>query len=247
MTKRMLFCLLAGLFFTSTESSGGAGAKRVRALLIVDVQNDFCPGGALAVTGGNDIVPLIHDLIKGERRGPYDLIIASQDWHPLGHGSFASTHGAAPFSMGKLSGKDQMLWPNHCVQGSKGAEFHPDLHIKENADPTLSNYDTENKDGVRIHIQRKGSNPAYDSYSAFKDNGGMKTGLMDYLRAHGVTELDVCGLATDYCVGASALDAKEMHPDLIVNFLEQASRGISTDGIVQKIETMRAAGIAIVR
>ncbi|TLX16570.1 bifunctional nicotinamidase/pyrazinamidase [Rhizobium sp. MHM7A] len=200
-------------------------AKQKRALLIVDVQNGFCPGGNLAVEGGHEIVPLINGLI---RNGEYDVIVASQDWHPADHGSFASQHpGKNVFDMGELSGKPQVMWPDHCVQGTPDAEFHPDLDI------------------AKVHyIQQKGLNPLVDSYSAFRDNDqAAVTGLADWLIAQGITDLDVCGIATEYCVKFSALDAKEMLPGVNVRFFEDASRGIDPAAISAAIAEMEAAGI----
>lgn len=204
-------------------------AKQKRALLIVDVQNGFCPGGNLAVEGGHEIVPLINGLI---RNGEYDVIVASQDWHPADHGSFASQHpGKNVFDMGELSGKPQVMWPDHCVQGTLDAEFHPDLDI------------------AKVHyIQQKGLNPLVDSYSAFRDNDqAAVTGLADWLIAQGITELDVCGIATEYCVKFSALDAKEMLPGVNVRFFEDASRGIDPAAISAAIAEMEAAGIASIQ
>lgn len=199
----------------------------MRALLLIDIQNGFCPGGNLPVPDGHSVVPVANRLID---EGPYDLVVASQDWHPENHGSFASQHpGKKPFDMGELSGQPQVMWPDHCVQGSGDAEFHPDL-------------DLEHID----YIQQKGENPAVDSYSAFRDNDqAAVTGLAGYLRAQLLTELDICGLATDYCVKFSALDAREMLPDVKVRFIEDASRGIDPHGVKAAIEEMRAAGVSI--
>ncbi|WP_137137157.1 bifunctional nicotinamidase/pyrazinamidase [Rhizobium sp. FKY42] len=199
----------------------------MRALLLIDIQNGFCPGGNLPVPNGDAIVPIANRLID---EGPYDVIVASQDWHPENHGSFASQHpGKKPFDMGELSGQPQVMWPDHCVQGTPDAEFHPDL-------------DLEHVD----YIQQKGENPAVDSYSAFRDNDQAAiTGLAGYLRAQQVTELDLCGLATDYCVKFSALDAREMLPEIKVRFIEDASRGIDPQGVKAAIEEMRAAGVSI--
>jgi len=200
----------------------------MKALLLIDIQNGFCPGGNLAVADGDKIVPIANALIEN---GGYDLIVASQDWHPANHGSFASQHpGKQPFEMGELSGKPQVMWPDHCVQGSPDAEFHPDLNNQA--------FD---------YIQQKGENPAVDSYSAFRDNDqSATTGLADYLSRQGVTVLDICGLATDYCVSFSALDARDMLPDVKVRFIEDASRGIDPEGIKAAIAAMRARGIAVV-
>lgn len=247
MNKKSLLNLLSILLFASLSPNTLASSetKKIRALLIVDVQKDFCEGGALGVPGAEDIISTINTLIEG-KMGHYDAIIASQDWHPPHHGSFASSHHVDPFVVGTLGGRPQTMWPDHCVQNSKGAEFHAGLHINEKTGSKLS-YTTTNSKGVRIYVQRKGSNPEYDSYSAFKDDGWKATGLMKYLQSKGVTDLDVCGLATDYCVGASALDAKTMNPSLTVRFLEYASRGISLEAIAKKIEEMQEKGILIVK
>ncbi|WP_313061605.1 bifunctional nicotinamidase/pyrazinamidase [Agrobacterium cavarae] len=200
----------------------------MKALLLIDIQNGFCPGGNLPVADGDKIVPIANALIEN---GGYDLIVASQDWHPANHGSFASQHpGKQPFEMGELSGKPQVMWPDHCVQETPDADFHPDLNTQA--------FD---------HVQQKGENPAVDSYSAFRDNDQWATtGLADYLNRQGVTVLDICGLATDYCVSFSALDARDMLPDVKVRFIEDASRGIDPEGIKAAIAAMRAKGIAVV-
>lgn len=200
----------------------------MKALLLIDIQTGFCPGGNLAVAGGDEIVPVVNQLIDS---GRYDVIVASQDWHPEGHGSFASSHpGKRPFDMGRLSGKPQMLWPDHCIQNTADAALHPALHV----------------DGIDF-VQQKGQNPAVDSYSAFRDNDqAALTGLADYLRAKGVTELDLCGLATDYCVKFSAIDAIEMLPGVQVRFIEDASRGIDPAGVEAAIAEMRTRGVAII-
>jgi nicotinamidase/pyrazinamidase len=200
----------------------------MKALLLIDIQNGFCPGGNLPVAHGDEIVPVANQLIEG---GGYDVIVASQDWHPENHGSFASRHpGKKPFDMGELSGQPQVMWPDHCVQGTPDAEFHPDLNVE-----------------AVDYIQQKGENPAVDSYSAFRDNDQAAiTGLAGYLRAQQVTELDLCGLATDYCVKFSALDAVEMLPDVKVRFIEDASRGIDPEGVKSAIAEMREKGVGIV-
>lgn len=199
----------------------------MKALLLIDIQNGFCPGGNLPVADGDSVVPVANRLIAS---GYYDLVVASQDWHPPGHGSFASSHpGKSPFEMGELSGKPQMMWPDHCVQGTADAAFHPDL-------------DT----GAFDHVQRKGTNPVVDSYSAFRDNDqAAKTGLDTWLRDHDVTALDICGLATDYCVKFSVLDALELLPGVAVRFIEDASRGIDPDGVRTAITEMRDHGAGI--
>jgi nicotinamidase/pyrazinamidase len=201
----------------------------MKALLLVDIQNGFCPGGNLPVPDGEKIVPVANRLIE---EGGYDVIVASQDWHPEDHGSFASQHPAKrPFDMGELCGQPQMLWPDHCVQGTSDAEFHPDLKIDD-----------------IDYIQQKGENPAIDSYSAFRDNDrAAVTGLAGYLRAQQINELDICGLATDYCVKFSALDAVEMLPGVQICFIEDASRGIDPKGVKAAIEEMRQKGVGVVR
>lgn len=200
-----------------------------RALLLIDIQNGFCPGGNLPVAEGDHVVPVANALMKS---GRYDLIVASRDWHPADHGSFASQHpGAKPFDMGELNGQPQVLWPDHCVQGTADAEFHPAL------DRALID-----------HVQTKGENRSVDSYSAFRDNDrAALTGLADYLRQKGVTALDVMGLATDYCVKFSALDAVDMLPGVAVRFIEDGSRGIDPQGVKTAINEMRSAGIAVVQ
>jgi nicotinamidase/pyrazinamidase len=200
----------------------------MKALLLIDIQNGFCPGGNLAVPDGDKVVPIANRLIASDR---YDLIVASQDWHPEGHGSFASSHeGKQPFELHELSGKPQMMWPDHCVQGTKDAELHPELRVPE--------IDVIFQKGEKHHV---------DSYSAFRDNDqDAITGLADYLKEQGVTELDLCGLATDYCVKFSALDALEMLPGVKVRFIEDASRGITPEGVAAAIKEMRESGIDIV-
>lgn len=200
-----------------------------RALLVVDVQNGFCANGNLPVPGGDAVVPVINRLMA---EGGYDLIVASQDWHPPDHKSFASQHpGKKPFEMGSLRGRPQVMWPDHCVQGSRDAEFHPEL------------------DRNRIHlVQRKGEDRETDSYSAFRDNHAERTtGLDAELKRHGIEQLDVCGLATDYCVKFSALDAVAMLPGVEVRVIENASRGITPEGVKSAYEELRQAGVAVVR
>lgn len=158
-----------------------------QALVVIDVQNDFCPGGALAVAEGDRIIPGINALM-----GDFGVVVLTQDWHPEDHTSFAANHpGAAPFSVVEMPYGDQVLWPTHCVQGTEGAEFHPDLAT----DPAQM-------------ILRKGFRSGIDSYSAFFENDRTTpTGLEGYLRARGVDTVTLVGLATDYCVTYSALDA----------------------------------------
>jgi nicotinamidase/pyrazinamidase len=174
-------------------------------LILVDVQNDFCPGGALAVSEGDQIIPTIKQLL---REVQYDLVVATQDWHPAEHGSFAANHsGKSPFEMGELKGIPQTLWPEHCVQNSVGAEFHPDL---------LNDPEFERQ--LTLIVQ-KGLNPEVDSYSAFYDNQRLgETGLRSFLEQYATVcevepedlELHFAGLALDYCVKFSVLDAREL-------------------------------------
>jgi len=200
----------------------------MKALLLIDMQNGFCPGGNLAVPDGDSVISVANRLISD---GGYDVVVASQDWHPANHGSFASQHpGKKPFEMGELSGQPQVMWPDHCVQGTPDAELHPDLEVSE-----------------IDYIQQKGENPAVDSYSAFRDNDhAALTGLAGYLKAQQITELDICGLATDYCVKFSALDARDMLPNVNVRFISDASRGIDPQGIKDAISEMRERGVDIV-
>ncbi|AZB26327.1 MULTISPECIES: bifunctional nicotinamidase/pyrazinamidase [Chryseobacterium] len=159
-----------------------------KALIIVDVQNDFCEGGALAVPGANEIIPYINLLME---ENEYDQIILTQDWHPAGHKSFASTNGRKVGESIILNGVPQFMWPDHCVQGTFGAEFHKDL----------------NQSKV-THIIQKGKNIEIDSYSGFQDNNHfMKTGLDDFLKYHDIQLVEIVGLAMDYCVKYTAQDA----------------------------------------
>lgn len=163
------------------------------ALILVDIQNDFCPGGALAVPDGDAVVEVANRLMG--QLGAFDVIVASQDYHPIHHESFASMHsGKKPYDVIDLHGLPQVLWPDHCIQGSKGAQFHPGLKL-----------------GPITRVFTKGEDPRVDSYSAFFDNGKRKsTGLSLYLKDHKVTNVYVMGLATDYCVKATALDARAL-------------------------------------
>ena len=178
------------------------------ALLVIDVQNDFCPAGALEVAGGNEIIPYINEeMVK------YDCVVLTQDWHPKGHSSFATSHeGKNPLELIKMPYGDQVLWPDHCVQGSKGAEFHPDLNIEQaNA------------------IIRKGSNPFIDSYSAFFENDRKtSTGLDGYLKSLEIEKINLVGLATDFCVNYSAQDAANL--GYKVSVLEKMCRAIDLNG-----------------
>ncbi|MDQ2794357.1 MAG: bifunctional nicotinamidase/pyrazinamidase [Bacteroidota bacterium] len=197
----------------------------MRALLLIDIQNDFLPGGRLAVPAGNEIIPLINNL-----QPQFDLVVATQDWHPAGHQSFASSHaGRAQFDQIDLHGLPQVLWPDHCTQASDGAALAPALQTE------------------RIEaIFRKGMNPEIDSYSAFFDNGHRKsTGLADYLRGRGVTEVVVAGLAADYCVYYSALDA--LAAGFVTIVLTDAVRAISAGGWATAQADLRSRGGKLVK
>ena len=193
------------------------------ALLVIDVQNDFCPGGALAVAGGDQIVPGINAMM-----GDFAAVILTQDWHPAGHSSFASTHDAPPMSVTEMPYGPQVLWPDHCVQGSEGARFHPDLHT-DRADL----------------IVRKGFNPAIDSYSAFFENDKTTpTGLEGYLRTRGIDRLTLVGLATDFCVNYSAVDAARL--GFAVTVRQELCRAIDFDGSLAAAQAaMGAAGVTL--
>jgi nicotinamidase/pyrazinamidase len=194
------------------------------ALIVIDVQNDFCPGGALAVAGGDEIISRINGLM-----GDFATVVLTQDWHPADHASFAANHdGAEPFSLTQMPYGPQVLWPTHCVQGTKGAEFHKNLRT----DPAQL-------------IVRKGFRAGIDSYSAFFENDQTTpTGLEGYLRNRGVTSVTLVGLATDYCVAYSALDAARLGFKATV--LEGACRAIDLNGSLADAQArMRAAGVAL--
>ena len=194
-----------------------------KALIVVDVQNDFCPGGLLAVDDGDSVVAPINEMMSA-----FDTVILTQDWHPADHLSFASNHKADPFSTTEMPYGTQVLWPDHCIQGSKGAAFHPDL-------------DTTRAD----MIIRKGYNPQIDSYSAFFENDQItKTGLSGYLRDRGITDLHFTGLALDFCVGWSALDA--IKEGFKATLHKHASRAIDLDGSLQAaLSQMQDAGVTL--
>jgi nicotinamidase/pyrazinamidase len=195
-----------------------------QALIVIDIQTDFCPGGALAVPEGDQIVPGVNALMAD-----FAQIVLTQDWHPRGHSSFASAHpGKAPFQTVEMAYGAQVLWPDHCVQGSDGAAFHPAL-------------DTD-RAGV---ILRKGCNPAIDSYSAFFENDRQTpTGLHGYLQERGITDLTLVGLALDFCVQYSALDAARL--GYRVRVRRDLTRAIDLDGSRAAAEAlMRAAGVTL--
>ncbi|MGJ8610241.1 MAG: bifunctional nicotinamidase/pyrazinamidase [Octadecabacter sp.] len=194
------------------------------ALLVIDVQNDFCPGGALAVAGGDDIVAPINALMPD-----FDAVILTQDWHPAGHSSFASTHNADPMTLTQMPYGPQVLWPDHCIIGHNGAAFHKDL----------------NTDAADMII-RKGYNPAIDSYSAFFENDHTTpTGLTGYLKTRGIDTLTLVGLATDFCVNFSAVDAAKL--GFTVTVRTDLCRAIDFDGsLTAAIDGMKTAGVAVV-
>ena len=195
----------------------------MHALIVIDVQNDFCPGGALAVPDGDTIVPGINALM-----GDFDTVILTQDWHPAGHSSFASSHGAEPMTLSEMPYGPQVLWPDHCVQGTHGAGFHKDL-MTNRADLII----------------RKGYNSAIDSYSAFFENDKTTpTGLEGYLRTRGIDTLTMVGLATDFCVNYSAVDAARL--GFTVTVRQDLCRAIDFDGsLTAALEGMAGAGIQL--
>lgn len=196
----------------------------MKTLLIIDAQNDFMPGGALPVPDGHLIVPVINELQK-----KFDLVVATQDWHPQNHISFASNHsGKAVFDEIEVNGKPQTLWPDHCVQGSKGAEFHPALQTN-----------------AFEAIFRKGTDPNIDSYSAFYDNGHQKaTGLSGYLREKGTSQLFLCGLAADICVYYSIYDA--FKEGFACFFIEDASKALDVEHFEKLKKEMLQWGIQMI-
>lgn len=193
------------------------------ALIVVDVQNDFCPGGALAVAGGDEIVPGINALMTD-----FTTVVLTQDWHPARHGSFASTHEAEPFTFIEMPYGPQVLWPDHCVQGSDGAAFHEDLRTEGDL------------------IIRKGCNPDVDSYSAFFENDRTTpTGLDGYLRTRGIGNLTIAGLATDFCVNYSAVDAAKLGFNVTVR--TDLCRAIDMDGsLAAALAGMKAVGVTLI-
>jgi len=196
----------------------------MKALLLIDFQLDFLPGGSLAVPEGDAILPVLNDL-----QPRFDLVVATQDWHPAGHRSFASAHpGQALFVEIEWQGLPQRLWPDHCVQGSAGSALHPGLNL----------------DQVEA-IFRKGTDPELDSYSAFFDNGHRRaTGLSAYLRARGITEVFVAGLAADYCVYFSAKDARS--EGFAVTVIEDATRGIAPESMAAAKADLLVQGVRFV-
>lgn len=196
----------------------------MKALIIVDVQNDFTTGGRLAVDGGEEIIPLVNRI-----QDEFELIVATQDWHPQDHKSFASNHpGKDPFDKILLNGLEQVLWPDHCVQGTHGAAFHAALRMNRVA-----------------AIFRKGMASSVDSYSGFYDNGRLRsTGLAGYLRECKVNEVFVAGLAADYCVYYTARDA--LAEGFQSNLIEDATRPISAEGFAKAKEDLLRSGAKVI-
>ncbi len=198
----------------------------LRALIIVDIQNDFCPGGALPVNRADEIIPLVNTLSR-----KFATVAVTQDWHPSNHVSFASNHeGMNVYDQLEINGINQVLWPDHCVAGSEGSMLHPDLHT----------------DRANIII-RKGTNPGLDSYSAFFENDRVtKTGLSGYLNALEIEDVFLCGLATDYCVYYSAMDA--VRSGFKTHVVLDACRGINVpEGSLESvIEQMKVHGVRII-
>ena len=195
------------------------------ALLIIDIQNDFCPAGALEVAGGNEIISDINQEMK-----KYECVVLTQDWHPKGHSSFALSHeGKNPLDVVEMPYGDQVLWPEHCVQGSQGAEFHCEL----------------NSDRANAVI-RKGSNPLIDSYSAFFENDRTTaTGLDGYFKSLGIEKIILVGLATDFCVNYSAQDAAKLGYN--VSVFEGMCRAIDLNGSLEQARiAMRDSGVELI-
>jgi len=199
----------------------------MKALILVDIQNDFLPGGALAVPDGDAVIPIANEI-----QSKLPLVVATQDWHPANHGSFATNYpGKAVFEQIDLNGLAQTLWPVHCVQGTRGAELASGL----------------NRDRI-AKIFPKGTDAGIDSYSGFFDNGRRKaTGLGDWLKEKGVAEVYVCGLATDYCVKSTALHAAEL--GFRTHLVEDASRGVNLqpNDVKNAMEEVKRAGVWVLQ
>lgn len=196
----------------------------MKTLLVIDLQNDFCPGGALAVAGGDEIVSGVNAAMEDA-----ELVVLTQDWHPQAHASFASNHADSdPFSTVEMSYGTQVLWPDHCVQNSSGAAFHPDLNT-----------------GRAAAVIRKGMDPAIDSYSAFFENDRKTpTGLAGYLRERACRHITMVGLATDYCVAWSAIDAARLGFGVTLDL--QLCRAIDLDGSLNAaLSALRDAGVVL--
>lgn len=196
-----------------------------RTLLLVDIQNDFLPGGALAVTGGDEILEPVNRILPG-----YDLVVATQDWHPPDHSSFAANHpGRSVYETIDLNGLPQTLWPVHCVQHTGGALFAPGLDTRR----------------IR-RVFEKGTDPQVDSYSGFFDNGHRRaTGLGDYLKRQAATDVFIVGLATDYCVKFTALDARQL--GFKTHLIVDSCRGVNLNpaDVDEAVEKMRRAGVEV--
>ncbi len=201
--------------------------QRTSALIVVDVQNDFCPGGPLAIDASDGIVPVVNRLM-----GRFSRVVATQDWHPKDHVSFASNHpGKAVFDTVAVGKTTQVLWPDHCVQATRGADFHPWLEVRR----------------VGL-VLRKGMRTELDSYSGFFENDGKtETGLQHWLSGLGLKRVYVCGLATDYCVRATALDARRLGFETFL--VQDACRGVDQPpgGLDRALGEMRAAGVRFVQ
>jgi nicotinamidase/pyrazinamidase len=196
----------------------------MKTLVIVDVQNDFMPGGQLEVPHGDMIIPVINRIQEY-----FDLVVATQDWHPQNHKSFASNHSnKKPFEKINFHGRQETVWPDHCVQGTKGAEFHPDLETRKIS-----------------AIFRKGMDPEIDSYSGFYDNGHqISTGLSGYLKEKGVTEIHFCGLAADICVYYTIMDSlKEGFSAVLI---EEASCSLNYDDFINKKNKLLKMGVQVI-
>ncbi|MEQ8413637.1 MAG: bifunctional nicotinamidase/pyrazinamidase [Imperialibacter sp.] len=195
------------------------------ALIVVDIQNDFLPGGALAVNQGDEIVPFVNELMDS-----FDLVVATQDWHPANHGSFAANHhGKKPGEVIDLNGLPQIMWPVHCVQGSKGAEFASALNTSKFK-----------------KVFQKGTDATIDSYSGLFDNGKRKsTGLGEYLKAEGVEKVTVVGLAADYCVKFTALDAKEFGFEVVLPKAGTMAVNLQPDDFEKALKEMERAGVEV--
>lgn len=198
------------------------------ALIIVDVQNDFCKGGALEVKNGNDVIPVINDLVKSNK---FDFVVATQDWHPKNHKSFASNHkNKNEYDVIKINGITQVLWPAHCVQRRKGSRFHKELEL-----------------GKNYKVFKKGTNSEIDSYSGFYDNDHKSsTGLAEYLKKKNISEVYVTGLATDYCVKFTALDSvKEGFKTFVI---KDTVRGVNIkkDDSKKAFAEMKLSGVKVI-
>lgn len=195
------------------------------ALILVDIQNDFCPGGNLAVKGGDDIIPLVNKIMD-----KYDIIVATQDWHPKSHKSFASNNeGKQIGELSTLNGLPQVMWPDHCIQNTEGAKIHKDLDMSKT-----------------IKIFQKGTNPEIDSYSGFFDNDKKSsTGMSEWLKEQGVDSVHIVGLALDYCVKATAEDAKKLGFKTSVIIEATRAVNISPDDGEKAIKSLKELGVAI--